>query len=92
MRREIDEVTRRVKGEEDLRSGRVTCCPCDEVRSHDNGLLGLARDVARDEGHGEGLGRPEGEDEVVGHEEASAGGVVCVDYGHEDDGSDERTV
>lgn len=65
MRRERNEIPRRVPGQKHLRTGCVSGTPGAEVRCHDDRLLRLAGDVAADHRHGQSLGGPEGEHDVI---------------------------
>lgn len=85
MRRKRNEVPRRVVAQKHLGSDGVARGPGDEVHGDGDGFFRLARDVAREERHAEVLGRPEGEADVVGEEEAGFGGFAGVGDGHEDD-------
>ena len=85
------EIPRLILTQKYLGTDGVTGGPPDEIPGHGDGAFGLAGDVAGDKGHGEVLGGPEGEDDVVRDEKAGFGrGFVVVDNGEEDDGSDER--
>lgn len=55
--------------------------PDDEVEGDGDLLLGLAGDVAGDEGQGEGLGGPEGEGDVIADEQADVLGEGLVGGG-----------
>lgn len=85
VRRKRDIVPRAIPAEKDLGPDTVPDRPCDEVRGHDGAFLSLSRDVARDEGEGEGLCGPEGEGEIVGDQEADLLGFTGVFDRHEDD-------
>lgn len=50
--RKCEVVPGRVLIAEHLRSDGVSCCPADEVGGDDDGFLGLAGDVAGEEGEG----------------------------------------
>lgn len=72
---------------------------CDLQHGREEGLAGgggerdgvaeKATYVATQHAHPETLGRPEGEDDVVGEEQTCGGGGGGVLHGHENDGADE---